>query len=65
MDNLKQIIKINNKKQVQVNNKQMHQVQYKILKQTKTIKNKMVASAMLETLRPWNIDWIIAAIFYK
>ena len=65
MDNLKQIIKINNKKQVQAHNKQMYQTQYKILKQMKTIKNKMATSVMSEILQPWNIDQIIAAIFYK
>ena len=65
MDNVRLIIKINNKKQVQAHNKQMYKVQYKILKQTKAIKNKMAQSVMSGTLRPWNIDWIIAAIFYK
>lgn len=40
MDNLKQIIKINNKKQVQAHNKQMYQTQYKILKQMKIIKTR-------------------------
>jgi hypothetical protein len=56
MDNLKQIIKINNKKQVQAHNKQMYQTQYKILKQMKIIKNKMATSVMSEILQPWNID---------
>ena len=65
MDNLRVIIKINNKKQVLVHNKRIYQIQFKILKQTKTIKNKMATSVMSGTLQQWNIDWIIAAIFYK
>ena len=65
MDNLRVIIKINNKKQVLVHNKRIYQIQFKILKQTKAIKNKMATSVMSETLQRWNIDWIIVAIFYK
>ena len=56
MDNLKHIIKINNKKQVQAHNKQMYQTQYNIINQMKTIKNKMATSVMSEILQPWNID---------
>ena len=55
MDNLRSIIKISNKKQVQEHNKQMYKIQYKILKETKTIKNKMATSVMSGTPPPWNI----------
>ena len=55
MDNLKLIIKISNKKQVQAHNRQMYKIQYKILKEPKTIKNKMATSVMSGTLPPWNI----------
>ena len=65
MDNLRSIIKISNKKQVQEHNKQMYKIQYKILKEPKTIKNKMATSVMSGTLPPWNIGQTIAAIFYK
>lgn len=65
MDNLRVIIKINNKKQVLVHYKRIYQIQFKILNQTKAIKNKMATSVMSETIQRWNIDWIIVAIFYK
>lgn len=65
MDNLRVIIKINNKKQFLIHNKQIYQTQIKILKQMKTIRNKIAKNVMLVTLQQQNIEWIIVAIFYK